>query len=112
MDIGARPPKGDQKARRKGKTQTMKTDIPETQDAVAMPARDWEETAARLFDCSAKFERENARLREQLYSARYILAECGASQLSEISGLPEGVVVSALENILSNTHITQPHEKD
>ena len=80
----------------------MKTDTPETQDAAGLPSRDWEETAAKLFDCSANFERENARLRAMLGSARYILEECGSSQLAEISGLPEGVVVSAMENILSN----------
>jgi hypothetical protein len=55
-----------------------------------------------LLACSEKLELENARLRDQLHSARYILEECGAGQLSQISGLPEGVVVSALENILSN----------
>jgi hypothetical protein len=76
-----------------------------------MPSSDWEETAARLFDCSAKFERENAKLQKQLYSARYILAECGSSQLAEISGLPEGVVVSAMENILSNVVITDGSER-
>jgi hypothetical protein len=40
----------------------MKTDIPETQDAAGMPSCDWEETAVRLFDCSAKFERENEKV--------------------------------------------------
>ena len=89
----------------------MKTDIPETQDAAGLPSRDWEETAARLFDCSAKFERENARLREQLHSARYLLEECGPRQLAEISGLPEGVVVSAMENILSNVRDHQQPEE-
>lgn len=41
-------------------------DIPKTSEAAGTPSNDWEKTAERLFECSAKLERENARLREAL----------------------------------------------
>lgn len=49
---------------------------------------------------------ENQKLREelldakdQLYSARYILEEITPENLQKNSGLPMGVIVSALENV-------------
>ena len=55
----------------------MKTDTPETHDAAGLPSRDWEETAARLFDCSAKFERECGTLRQKLEASERELKERG-----------------------------------
>ena len=49
---------------------------------------------------------ENARLREQLHSARYILEEISRETLAIESGLPMGVIVSAMENILANTEVS------
>jgi hypothetical protein len=81
----------------------MTTGTPRT-DEYLRAFDDKEEWARNLntVDFARELERENARLRDQLHSARYLLDECGAGQLSQISGLPEGVVVSALENVLSN----------
>jgi hypothetical protein len=62
---------------------------------------------------------ENARLREQLHSARYILQEISRETLAIESGLPMGVIVSAMENILANAsddrqlpgHTAQPQNQ-
>ena len=42
------------------------------------------------------------RMQDQLHSARYMLEETTPEKMAEITGLPLGVTVSAMENILSN----------
>jgi hypothetical protein len=41
-------------------------DTPRTNESAGTPSNDWEATAERLFDCSAKLERENNQLRAAL----------------------------------------------
>jgi regulator of replication initiation timing len=56
----------------------------------------------REIDENAYLRKENTRLRDQLHSARYMLEETTPEKMAEITGLPLGVTVSALANILSN----------
>jgi hypothetical protein len=84
----------------------MKTDIPETQDAAGIPSRDWEETAVRLFDCSAKFEREATIMKEAI---SFCLATLKSHHMTK-PGI--SAIVRKVEDILADTSVSGPCPPD
>jgi len=49
-------------------------DIPQTSEAAGYPSNDWQATAERLFECSAKLERKNNRYAEVLHDGYAVYA--------------------------------------
>ena len=73
-------------------------DIPKTSEAAGTPSNNCEATAERLFECSAKLERENARLRCAIQTA----IDYANGRESEWGERAEGafaVLYSALANV-------------
>ena len=78
-------------------------DIPKTSKAAGYPSNDWQATAERLFDCSAKMERG---IHEGLKKVRERAAEHTGPEYSDYTaGLNDALRI--VESVLANKEINQ-----
>ncbi len=78
------------------------SDIPQTSEAAGYPSNDWQATAERLFECSAKLERQLTGLRD---AARYAESVFRAHNECRDHSLGMEKAVERLAAALANTKL-------